>query len=312
MLDRNNPYYRQVELIMRVLPLVARQPQFALKGGTAINLFVRNLPRLSVDIDLTYLPLDQRDHALAAIENGLRKIRDDIERIIPAASVNATPGEGSHVQRLQVSAGGITIKIEVSPVLRGNIMEAEEMPVSASVADQFGYVETRVLANNELYAGKLVAALDRQHPRDLFDVKILLDHEGICSELMDLFMIYLISSNRPIVELLAPNLLPLQPVFDQQFRGMSLQPVTVEELEHSRNQMIASVMRDLTEDHRLFLLSFKAGDPEWTRLKHPNAKEFPAVRWKLQNVRGLSAAQRQKALAKLENALSVRAAEEIG
>lgn len=304
MLDRSNPYYRQVELVMRVLPLVAREPRFALKGGTAINLFVRDLPRLSVDIDLAYLPLDNRDAALHAIEEGLKGIADDIERVLADASVNATPGEGGCIQRLQVSAAGASIKVEVSPVLRGSVLEPREVPVMDSVADQFGYVETNVLELEELYAGKLVAALDRQHPRDLFDVMMLLDDEGISPELMDLFVVYLISSNRPIAELLAPNPQPLQPVFDQQFQGMSIQAVTVEQLEQTRKAMIDAIRHQLTDDHKDFLLSFKSGEPEWRLLKHDHAQELPAVRWKLQNVRRLGGAQRETALKRLEKVLT--------
>lgn len=304
MLDRSNPYYRQVELVMRVLPLVVREPGFALKGGTAINLFVRDLPRLSVDIDLTYLPLDNRDAALMAIESGLNGIADNIERVLADASVNATPGEGDCIQHLQVFSGGVSIKIEVSPVLRGSVLEPKEVPVMDSIANQFGYFETNVLALEELYAGKLVASLDRQHPRDLFDVMLLLENEGISPELMDLFVVYLISSNRPIAELLAPNPQPLQPVFDQQFQGMSLQTVTVEQLEKTRNAMIEAIRHQITDDHKDFLLSFKTGEPDWRLLKHDHAQELPAVRWKLQNVRRLGSAQREAALKTLENVLA--------
>ncbi|MCA1805821.1 MAG: nucleotidyl transferase AbiEii/AbiGii toxin family protein [Xanthomonadaceae bacterium] len=303
MLDRGNPYYRQVALVMRVLPLVARESRFALKGGTAINLFVRDLPRLSVDIDLTFLPLDDRDTALEAIEESLQNITEGIGRVIRDASVNATPGEGGRVQRLQVSGGGVSIKIEVSPVLRGSVLNARELPVRDSIADQFGYIETRVLAQEELYAGKLVAALDRQHPRDLFDVMLLLENEGITPELMDMFVIYLISSNRPIAELLAPHLQPLQPVFDQQFLGMSLHPVTVDELEKARLTMIETIQSMLTEEHKAFLLSFKSGEPEWSRVRHDHAQELPAVRWKLQNIQRLGRDQREMALSKLEQVL---------
>ncbi|HKJ09166.1 MAG TPA: nucleotidyl transferase AbiEii/AbiGii toxin family protein [Gammaproteobacteria bacterium] len=160
------------------------------------------------------------------------------------------------------------------------------------------------LSPNELYAGKLVAALDRQHPRDLFDVMLLLEHEGISSELVDLLVIYLVSSNRPIAELLAPNLQPIQPVFDQQFRGMSVQTVTAEQLEQSRNTMIETVRAQLTDDHKRFLLSFKSGDPDWDRVRHSRARELPAVQWKLQNVQRLGDARRKAALAKLESVLS--------
>ncbi|MES9922492.1 MAG: nucleotidyl transferase AbiEii/AbiGii toxin family protein [Candidatus Thiodiazotropha endolucinida] len=303
MLDRSNPYYRQVELVMRVLPLVAHEPHFALKGGTAINLFVRDLPRLSVDIDLTFLPLDNRDTALTTIEDRLNGIAGNIERVFPDTSVNATPGEDNCILRLQISASGVSIKIEVSPVLRGSVLEPKEMAVMDSVADQFGYVETNVLAMEELYAGKLIAALDRQHPRDLFDVMMLFENEGISPELADLFVIYLICSNRPIAELLAPNMQPLQPVFDQQFQGMSLQTVTVEQLEQTRNTMIETLHLRLTENHKHFLLSFKSGEPNWDLLKYSYAQELPAVRWKLQNIRRLTANRRAEALGQLKKVL---------
>lgn len=303
MLDRGNPYYRQVELVMRVLPLVGREASFALKGGTAINLFVRDLPRLSVDIDLVYLPLDTREIALPAIEEGLQRIAETIERVIQGSKVNRVIGEDGYHQKLLVSVDGAQIKIEVSPVMRGSVLASIEMPVSAPVAEQFGYVEFQVMAREELYAGKLVAALDRQHPRDLFDVKILLDNEGIAPELVDLFVVYLVSSSRPISELLAPNIIPLQTVFEQQFGGMPLQTVTVAELEEARRQMLESIAVGLTDEHKAFLVSFKEGEPEWDRLIYPQAEELPAVRWKLQNVRKLKGKQKAEACAKLQSVL---------
>ncbi|MCG8006337.1 MAG: nucleotidyl transferase AbiEii/AbiGii toxin family protein [Candidatus Thiodiazotropha lotti] len=284
---------------MRVLPLVAREPRFALKGGTAINLFIRDLPRLSVDIDLTYLPLDNREAALSTIEDGVKGIAADVERVLADTSVTAILGEGNYIQRLQITAGGVSIKIEVSPVLRGSVLDASEIPVKDSVADQFGYVETHVLSLEELYAGKLVAALDRQHPRDLFDVMILVESDGITSELMELFVVYLISSNRPIAELLAPRLQPLQPVFEQQFQGMSLQTVTVNQLEYSRRTMIETLRHQLTDHHKHFLLSLKSGEPKWDLLKYTHAQDLPAVRWKLQNLQRLTSEQREEALSKL-------------
>jgi exonuclease VII small subunit len=304
MLDRSNPYFRQVELVVRVLPLVAVEPSLALKGGTAINLFVCDFPRLSVDVDLTYLPLDNRDDALGAIEDGLGRLADNIRRVIPGAKVTAATGEAGRVQRLLIVAGGVSIKVEVSPVLRGSIMPAVQMAIADNVADQFGYVETQVLAADELYAGKLVAALDRQHPRDLFDVMQLLLGRGITSALMDCFLVYLVSSNRPIAELLDPNPLPLQPVFDQQFRGMTLREVSVEELNQARDRMIQAIGQQLTNDHKAFLLSFKSGDPQWDLLEHAIASDLPAVQWKLRNIRKMSPARRAQALSRLEKVLS--------
>jgi len=304
MLDRGNPYFRQVELVVRVLPLVASESCFALKGGTAINLFICDFPRLSVDIDLTYLPLDNRDDALGAIEDGLGRIADDIRRVIPGAKVTAAAGEAGRVQRLQIAAGGVNIKVEVSPVLRGSVMPAVQMAISDPVADQFGYVETQVLAAEELYAGKLVAALDRQHPRDLFDVMQLLAGGGITPALMDCFLVYLVSSNRPMAELLDPNPLPLQPVFDQQFKGMTLREVSVEDLNQARDRMIQKIGQQLTDDQKAFLLSFKSGNPQWDLLEHAIASDLPAVQWKLRNIRKMSPARRALALSRLEEVLS--------
>ncbi|MDI7865297.1 nucleotidyl transferase AbiEii/AbiGii toxin family protein [Rhizobiaceae bacterium n13] len=61
-------YMRQVNLLVRTLPLIARHEAFALKGGTAINLFYRNMPRLSIDIDLTYLPIEDRETTVKSID----------------------------------------------------------------------------------------------------------------------------------------------------------------------------------------------------------------------------------------------------
>ncbi len=75
-MDRNSPYFKQAELLVRVLHNIARETCFALKGGTAINLFVRNLPRLSVDIDLVYLPIEDRTTSLTGIDSALNRIAD--------------------------------------------------------------------------------------------------------------------------------------------------------------------------------------------------------------------------------------------
>ncbi len=83
----SQPYRKQVSLLMRVLPIVAQEKCFALKGGTAINLFIRDMPRLSVDIDLAYLPVLPRDESLQEIDTALKNITTKIEKSIPDAKV---------------------------------------------------------------------------------------------------------------------------------------------------------------------------------------------------------------------------------
>lgn len=80
-------YRQQVELLVRTLPSVAAETVFALKGGTAINLFVRDLPRLSVDIDLTYLPVKPRNDSLSEIEETLQRIGNSISQSLPDVKV---------------------------------------------------------------------------------------------------------------------------------------------------------------------------------------------------------------------------------
>ena len=198
-------YQRQVALLVRVLPFVAEEDCFALKGGTAINLFIRNLPRLSVDIDLAYLPVADREESLQDIETALRRIQERVEGSIRLARVQqGRLAEEGTINKLFIRERITQIKIEVTPVLRGCVLEPEERSVSDAVEEQFGFAEIQVVSFADLYAGKIVAALHRQHPRDLFDVRDLLSNEGLDAQLRTAFVVYLISHHRPIWTLLAP------------------------------------------------------------------------------------------------------------
>ena len=210
-MDRNSIYYKQVQLLIQVLPFVAKQKCFALKGGTAINLFVRNFPRLSVDIDLVYLPMKSRDDALQEIYDGLDAISADLKIAFKDVELTEAYRSKRDALRLIVARNGVQIKVELSPVLRGTVYEPKLMEVCAAVEDEFGYVEMPVVDLADLYAGKICAALDRQHPRDLFDVKWLLENEGLTDEIRKALLVYLSSHNRPMAELLSPQFKELLP-----------------------------------------------------------------------------------------------------
>jgi len=194
-------YMRQVELLVRTLPFIARQDAFALKGGTAINLFYRDMPRLSVDIDLVYLPIEDRETTLKGIDATLERIREDLQRNLRSVSVQRIAGGGNNDTRVLVRQGATEIKIETSPVARGTVHAPELRRVSQPVEDAFGFAEMRVVAFEDLFGGKLHAAVDRQHPRDLFDVKLLYENEGLTDALFRTFLIYVASSGRPPHEL---------------------------------------------------------------------------------------------------------------
>lgn len=134
-------YERQARLLIRMLPFVATELDFALKGGTAINLFVRALPRLSVDMDLTYLPIAPRAPSLAAIDGGMKRIADRTEASDKSFRVAATPGGEGAVTKLVVNGDGVQIKIEITPVLRGCVYAPELRAVAEAVEARFGFAE---------------------------------------------------------------------------------------------------------------------------------------------------------------------------
>ncbi len=297
-------YQRQVTLLLRVLPHVAAEDCFALKGGTAINLFVRDMPRLSVDIDLTYLPVTPREESLAAINAAMRRIANRIRAAMRDAQiVPSTVQPENIITKLLIRYENAQVKIEVTPVLRGCVFDPVLQAVSPGVEEAFGFAEIRVVSFADLYAGKIVAALDRQHPRDFFDVRDLLANEGISDDLRRAFIVYLISHNRPMAEVLAPQRKPLEAEFVRGLEGMTKSPVCVEELEATREELITAMVDAMPESHRRFLLSFKLGKPDWALLGIPGASNLPAVQWRRQNLDRLSSENREKLIGNLETVL---------
>ena len=304
-MKRDTIYYRQVQLLVRILPLLDTERCFALKGGTAINLFYRELPRLSVDIDLLYLPSEPRDVSLENIRKALTRLSDLIRKTISGIKVQDTHKQ-SDALRLILELDNVRIKVELSPVIRGTIFPEERMEVCEAVEKEFGYAEIQVASLPDLYAGKICAALDRQHPRDLFDVKFLLEKEGFTENLRKTFLVFLISHQRPMSELLAPHRKDIREIYESEFAQMAEIDVPVEELEHIREQLIETINSQLTEDERNFLLSFKNRNPKWELLGLSNIDEvsnLPSVQWKLLNLQKMNSQKHLQAFEKLKGVL---------
>ena len=302
-MDRRSPFYRQAALVVRVLPHVARRDEFALKGGTAINLFLRDLPRLSIDIDLTYLPRTPREEALPAVREGLDAIATDLKAAVPGIGVQATDPSVTDALRLTLALDGCRIKIEVSPVARGTVWPTETRAVVAAVEESLGYTENRLVSFNDLYAGKMCAALDRQHPRDLFDIVPLLENEGIDRDLLKTFLVYLIGHNRPMAELLAPRRRDIAGLYGGEFREMTREPVPLRTLLDARERLVADIRAALVEEDRAFLLSVKGRQPDWSLIDLPDIADLPAVRWKLANLGRMSEARHAAAFDGLRRVL---------
>jgi predicted nucleotidyltransferase component of viral defense system len=303
MITPDNPYFAQVRLLVRVLPIVGRENCFALKGGTAINLFVRDMPRLSVDIDLAFVPIGDRVSALSEIDAALARITATLERRPYAYRVRPGKRQDGRVVGLLVADGTAEIKIEVSPVLRGSVYPEATMRLVDRAEAEFGFAEVPVVSFADLYAGKIVAALDRQHPRDLFDVKLLLAGEGIAEELFRAFLVYLISHDGSIARVISPAPKPLRELFEHQFVGMTAGDAALSDLEQARNDLITALHRRIGEREKTFLLSFKQGAPRWELLGIDHAPALPAVRWKLHNLSQMGGVKHREALDNLERVL---------
>ena len=167
----NQEYKERVRLLLRIIPIISAEECFAVHGGTAINLFVQNLPRYSVDIDLTYIPVEPREASLAHIKERLKAIKAKIEAAIPGIAVREVPN------KLICTHNGHFVKVEVNDVKRGIIAPPVELPLCDLAQEDFGvFCKARIVPLSQLYGGKITAALDRQHPRDLFDVSLMLDY----------------------------------------------------------------------------------------------------------------------------------------
>ena len=303
----DNVYFRQAELLLRVLPLVDREAVFALKGGTAINFFFRNLPRVSVDIDLAYIPIGERDLSLREISNALIRISRNVESRIPKTKIFPKKIKGGELwSGCLVQRKDATIKIEPNPVIRGSLFPPERRTLSPKARNVFELsVECRTLVENELYAGKICAALDRQHPRDLFDVMMLFRERALNDDMRKAFIVYLISHDRPMVEILNPGFADIRPAFETEFRDMASEEVTCEDLEKIREKLVPMIARELTLQEKQFIVSVKEGMPRWELIGLEGVRNLPAVQWKLLNIGRMAPAKHRQALRKLRDYLAV-------
>ena len=294
--------------MLKTIPHVAAETCFALKGGTAINLFVRDMPRLSVDIDLTYLPVDEpRDTALKKMSDALDRIASAIRKVIVGTRVQETHAQNpDRVTRLTVAVGPTRIKIEPNEVIRGAVFPAEERELTRRAENLFELsVTAQTLSLADLYRGKLCAALDRQHPRDLFDVHLLLRNEGITEGIRRAFVVYLASHDRPMHELLDPTPKNIRRIYENEFAGMTVDPVAYEDLTAARDTLVEILGKQLTNDERQFLVSLKAGQPKWNLMEIENIEKLPAIQWKLTNIRKISAKKQKELLEKLRRVLEL-------
>lgn len=275
----NNVYRNKVELLLRILPFVMDERVFAVHGGSAINLFFKDMPRYSVDIDLTYIPLAGREESLNDINSHLSSIAEKAKNSI----------HGLHIVpkyatcKLLCEYHGYQIKIEVNQTKRGIIGgEVITLPLCEKAKSEFRLsCKAQIVPLTLLYGGKIAAALSRQHPRDLFDIKYM---DLPLSEVREGLLFCLLGSDRPIHESLSPALIDQHEALANQFIGMTDVAFSYEEFEATRIKLIQDVNALLTDADKRFLISFEQGNPIWENYEFAYFKDYPSIQWKLVNL----------------------------
>ena len=275
----NDRYRKQVALLIRIMPSVYKIKEFAVHGGTAINLFHRNLLRYSVDIDVTYIPIENRQQSLASINQKLLEVKKNIEKTIPGVVVKHKPD----VWKLLCTLGDATVKIEVNATKRGIIGDVVELPLCEKARNEFSMgCKARTVSFSQLYGGKITAALSRQHPRDLFDCKYM--ELQSFDDVKNGFMLCLLGSDKPIIESLQPHDIDQTEALENQFQGMTETPFGYEDYLESRTALLSLVNGGLTITDKEFLLSFEQGEPDWNKCCAGDLSQYPSVQWKLLNI----------------------------
>lgn len=298
----NKNFLAQSRLVMDVLPFIAEEKVFALKGGTAINFFIRDLPRLSVDIDLTYCPIESRDATLKKSNDAFDRIIDKLKNRLGVHIVLQRDRKGEFVAKVDVQSKYAQIKIEPNFVFRGSVFPVKELQTQSKVAETLERtVKMQVLSFEDLYAGKLCATLNRQHPRDLFDMKLLLDNEGISDEMRKAFVVYLASDSRPINELLNPNLHDFSLNYQSEFSGMTNIEIGAQELVDIRDYLCKNIIKILSDNEKQFLLSLIRMEPKWDLLSLPvDINDLPGIKFKILNLESMEPKKRMQYGEKLE------------
>ena len=300
-------YYDQAKLMLAVLPIVGQEKAFALKGGTALNFFYFNMPRLSVDIDLAFLPIKSRDATLKDITESLDRISDNVKRLFSRCQIQKLKIKNTdYVYKLIVNSEGSLVKIEPNLILRGSCYPPAYKPLCIKACEIFKMeMEVPVLSFADLYGGKICAALDRQHPRDLFDIKLLSDVGSLNEEICQAFVVYLASHNRPISELLSPNFQDFRQAYENEFKGMSSIEASYQELEKIGKDLPSLILSQLSRNEKKFLLSVKMGNPDFSLLSIAGLENFPAIRWKVENILKMEPKKRIRATEKLKSILDL-------
>ena len=299
-------YKKQATLLIDILLEVAKEDTFALHGGTAINLFHLNMPRLSVDIDLTFIPFsDDRNEDLKKIRQALDSLKNRLKTTFLFIRFEDEKRAEEEL-KLLCTKDNATIKVEVNQMNRGLIAEPCIKIICSRAEEEFNrFCEIKTVSVGQLWGGKINAALERQHPRDIFDIKNMLQEIGFTEEIKQGFLFFLLCGKRPIDEILKPNFINQKVIFESQFTGMTSDEFDYDGFEKIREDLVLLINNSLTDNEKSFLLSFVEGSPNW---KDFDYSKYPAIKWKQLNINKLkedNSTKFRESVRKLENLISL-------
>ena len=181
----------------------------------------------------------------------------------------------------------IIIKVEPNFILRGTAYPVRPLKVCNRIVELTrNETVMQVLSFKELYGGKVCAALDRQHPRDLFDMAQFYKSHSL-EEVKEGFLVLALGHNRPLHELLGPMIQEQREIFDQQFSGMSDEPFSYEEHLDTLGRLTNDVKGLFDDGDKQRLLDFVSLSGEENAWGIPHFDELPAIRWKRRNLESL-------------------------
>lgn len=297
----NRMYRQQVELLLRVIPTLEDVESFAIHGGTAINLYILDPPRYSVDVDLTYIPIKAREDSFADIHKNLAIIKEKVKTVVPDIVITEKPN------KIYCTRRGVMVKIEASGTKRGLIDPASIKPLCNAAQNEFETAnKAKIVSLSQLYGGKITAALDRQHPRDLFDVKLMFDFITNFDQVKRGFLYCRLGGDRPIIESLQPNRVDHQETLVKQFARMTKIPFSYNDYEETREKLVDFINSNLTLQDKEFLIAFESGEDLSRYTEYQEYLHFPSVLWKMQNIsklKKINPAKHRRSIEKLEGFL---------
>ena len=270
----NQAYVDTVRLLIAVAPIVLQSTRLRDEGGTALNLFVHDMPRLSVDIDVAFVdPLPDRNTALELIAADLKAARTAIARL--GYRVNLPSTAKDQEVKLLIENDVAQVKVEVNYVFRDTLLPVQHKSLVQSAQELFtANIQVPILQTVELYGSKLVAAMDRQHPRDIFDVLQMYSGFGLQPEVVSCFVAYLAGHNRPVHEVLFSPAKDIEALYHRHFVGMTRDPIGLDALRQTQVKLLRDLPRALVPEQREFLLSFVRMEPAWELMPFQDLRDL--------------------------------------